>query len=612
MYRLVCLIIVTILFSCEKKNGVLPDELKQAERLMWTSPDSALRLLETMPPISPVKKETYATWCLLLTQARDKNYVIQTSDSLISVALSYFEKQVAPLRKAQACFYAGQIQRDMKNDDKATQYYVRARDEIKKTTDYRFACLISSNLGMLYAFRPELKEEAKVILLEANQLALQSNDSSYISNSFSELGRIYSVFHQWDSAVYCYEEAIRIAEETGDLRLLSMAQGEIAHSYIKINKTHKAISTLHNSIKLKEEIDVESLSQSYLALGRIYYMECLYDSSMFYLNKAVFSKNIRTIRDAYWCLSEVSKKKQQFQDAVFYSDLYQTHADSINKKKYSKDILEIKEKYHHEKLANENNELKIKYDRWVKLSLGFIISVVLILTTSIILYQRKLIKKERVLQQTKDKMLSSFVTIQKNDRTIEKNKQTIEDLTKQVSDGIKNYVDEAELMSTQNESLQKENEQLQQTIEKYSFELQKIKQDTPANKNLFHQVEKLVSRERFLLEQLEYKTDAFKQIRQTNKIITQKQWFELKSSMNQIHNSFIERLQNQFPQLSEQDIQYCCFIKLNLSNDQISTLVGISQSSVVKRKQRIRDKINTTLLPLLDNVQALNEYLSKY
>lgn len=34
-----------------------------------------------------LSKEQHADWCLLVTQARDKNYIQHTSDSLISVCL---------------------------------------------------------------------------------------------------------------------------------------------------------------------------------------------------------------------------------------------------------------------------------------------------------------------------------------------------------------------------------------------------------------------------------------------------------------------------------------------------------------------------------------------
>lgn len=95
--------IVFCLFSfvmCTEQPKELLPELSYAESLMQRCPSSALVVLDSMEVPSPSDKFQYATWCLLITQARDKNYIKHTSDSLINIALDYFEKQDDPVRKA--------------------------------------------------------------------------------------------------------------------------------------------------------------------------------------------------------------------------------------------------------------------------------------------------------------------------------------------------------------------------------------------------------------------------------------------------------------------------------------------------------------------------------
>ena len=60
---------------------------------MSEHPDSALFLLEQVAALEKMPERDYATWCLLITEARDKNYIEHTSDSLINVAIQYFEKK---------------------------------------------------------------------------------------------------------------------------------------------------------------------------------------------------------------------------------------------------------------------------------------------------------------------------------------------------------------------------------------------------------------------------------------------------------------------------------------------------------------------------------------
>ncbi len=53
-----------------------------------------------MTPPKVTDKYQYATWCLLLSQAKIKNYVKLESDSLISIGYKYFQQKENPQRKA--------------------------------------------------------------------------------------------------------------------------------------------------------------------------------------------------------------------------------------------------------------------------------------------------------------------------------------------------------------------------------------------------------------------------------------------------------------------------------------------------------------------------------
>ena len=243
---------------------------QQVEAVMWEHPDSALVLLKTMEKPSPSDELNNATWCLLMTQAQDKNYMKHSSDSLITTALDYFESDGDQSRKAMACFYAGQVYKDLKQPEAATNYFLKAKEASETTDDHRLTSLICSNLGMLYAYRRALKEDAKQELRCAYNYAVMSRDSSRISSSLCTLGRIYGVFGQWDSVVYFYTEAIKIAEKVNDFRSLSNAQSEVAQAYIQLGIPEQAIDLLNNSIQISEREGFGGLAQSYLPLGRVY------------------------------------------------------------------------------------------------------------------------------------------------------------------------------------------------------------------------------------------------------------------------------------------------------------------------------------------------------
>ena len=58
---------------------------------MASRPDSALHMLQGISTKNLSTKADRAYHALLLTQARDKNYIRQTDDSLIQVAVRYYD-----------------------------------------------------------------------------------------------------------------------------------------------------------------------------------------------------------------------------------------------------------------------------------------------------------------------------------------------------------------------------------------------------------------------------------------------------------------------------------------------------------------------------------------
>lgn len=82
--------------------------LVKAEHIMYEYPDSALNILQEMQMPASSDKLQNATWALLLTQAKYKNYIEEVTDStLINIAYDYFMKKGNAQRKAMTLYYKG-------------------------------------------------------------------------------------------------------------------------------------------------------------------------------------------------------------------------------------------------------------------------------------------------------------------------------------------------------------------------------------------------------------------------------------------------------------------------------------------------------------------------
>lgn len=84
------LVLSLLLTSChnEIRNHSLLD---RADSLMLEYPDSALLLLEDIGVEELTTLDCRARYALLLTQAKDKNYILHHDDSLIRIAVNFYD-----------------------------------------------------------------------------------------------------------------------------------------------------------------------------------------------------------------------------------------------------------------------------------------------------------------------------------------------------------------------------------------------------------------------------------------------------------------------------------------------------------------------------------------
>lgn len=68
-------------------------------------------------------------------------------------------------------------------------------------------------------------------------------------------------------------------------------------------------------------------------------------------------------------------------------------------------------------------------------------------------------------------------------------------------------------------------------------------------------------------------------------------WDDFKIYFEQANPNFLVKLAQKHPSLSSKDLKYCCYIKMNMSNNDITNLLGINQNSVRTHKYRLKKKL---------------------
>lgn len=83
----------------------------------------------------------------------------------------------------------------------------------------------------------------------------------------------------------------------------------------------------------------------------------------------------------------------------------------------------------------------------------------------------------------------------------------------------------------------------------------------------------------------------------------EKIWEDFKLYFVRTNPDFLSQLARDYPSLTEVDLKYCCYLRMNMTNDDIRTLLSINQESVRTHKYRLKKKLS------LAKEQSLRTYL---
>ena len=585
--------------------------LTQAEKVMYTAPDSALHLLEGLRP--PKEREQRATWALLLAQARYKTNKKQ-SDSLVNAAYDYFEKTDDVGRKALALYLKGSMADEAKHINEAQAFYLKAKENIDKTEDLRLKFLIDSHLCNLYAYQG-LKNYALTYIEEAQQYAQQLGDTAYLLSAYLFEARVHSMKpYDEKKVIYYYKKGIELAKVCNNWKNLERMTWELADFYNTTKQYKAALEMAYHGLKLYGK-DNPCPARSYGIMGKIYSELGVADSATFYLQKAIHStKNTNIKGNAYDYLQRMYGKMGRYKEAWQTCKQTLYLYDSIRLAERAEELIEMQAKYDQQEIIIERNHLQIEKDRIARNALIALICAILFIAFLIGWYQRILIRKERILKKQEETVRQTSLQLAENEMQILRNKQRMTELTQQIEidKNLKEQMDEQtyslEKMRKQNEHLITENEYLQQNLNKQVQAIELQSKELGNLTKLAAQNKYLHEREGLLVSLL-IKNDAFLcKIKSQRVYIQNDQWEILKEKLNLIFDNYVQKLQKQIPSISDGELRLACLIKLKMSNVEMAESLGISPASVSKSKLRLKDRI-IHVIPTFDKNMLLDVWL---
>jgi DNA-binding CsgD family transcriptional regulator len=82
-----------------------------------------------------------------------------------------------------------------------------------------------------------------------------------------------------------------------------------------------------------------------------------------------------------------------------------------------------------------------------------------------------------------------------------------------------------------------------------------------------------------------------------------KDWDQFKKMFENVHQIFFTKLKQTCPELTENEMRLCAYLKVNLQNREIAKILNVSQATIATNRYHIRKKLN------LDKKTSLENYI---
>lgn len=458
-------VLIALLAACTHDTDY-NERLVQADSLMTSHPDSALHLLQDIPTDSLRTKADRAYYALLLTQARDKNYVVQTDDSLIRTAVQYYDSMKDNKMQAQAYYLWGSVCRDKNKQTEAIEKYIRATDFAQKAADKVLLGRIYANAGYIY-YLQEFYAKADSIYRQAEQISIQLKDTSLQISSLTMQGSMQLYQKDYQQAEKKLLQAESLLKDVRQNAIKANVFSALSTLYTRTGKSTKALQYAKQNFKLQK--DTLHCYRTFLELGDAYYQTGQYDSATIYIRKSLSSSSYSTKEAAYMRLADIARAQGDISWSLNMEQLYSTYKDSTNLSRQRTGIIETEQ-------TIEMLHQQTLYESYLKEYRYYILCSILIGIGSIYLLRKRYLKKfhqQRQKALLKEKELrSQYLSVK------EETKQKEEQIAALQQKIIQKYIDEVqkEQMQKELEKLNKQHIVLLKKVLEYSDVYNKMKQ----------------------------------------------------------------------------------------------------------------------------------------
>lgn len=558
MKNITCILVsALLLIGCSKQRSTMDLLLDNAERAIEINPDSAQILLDSIPASEKLKDKSFARWCMLSGKITDLIYNTLLPAEQFERAYDWYSTHGTPSEQVEILIYLGRSYAEDGDYDKAMEIYTDAIEITEKNNLNNFTGYIYCYMGDLYEMRTMIANAINKYKTAAEYFKKAKNTKSYVC-ALRDIGRGYARIDSIECALNVLLIADSIALSLEDTNVKATIDNTLGNTYLIKGEYEKAKEHFFEALKLGK-----NKLPNYVALIELYIK-----SDSILKAKELLKKIPADIPQYTYSIKNLSyqihKSEKDYETALTDLEECNNIVDSVLNTTNKSKIVNIETRYNNLKIKGEVKSLQIKQKNYI-IIITVCISIILLGILGYLLYRKKteerIRKKELELKNLKIDHLN--VTIELNNKkkllaSISEKNEKYNRMTKEIADLSNKYKKlQAKLISDS---------------PLYKELLKLTKQNIPGNKE---------------------------------PLITENQWKLINKEITAIYPNLYDYINSLCPDLTQQEIDYCCFCMYGFDTNAEAILLNITPRSVSTKRLRLRQRLNITL----PNQTTLYEYL---
>jgi len=441
------------------------------------------------------------------------------------------KNEIAKAQSVLALIYQelGDFEKNAFYDFENLKYYEQIQDSIEIE-------ITLGNIGIDFVNQKDYKR-ALDYLSRSLLIAKKIGDLNGIAYQYNNIANIYfNYLKDYKRALLNFQEALKINKSLKNKKQEGIYLMNIGSSFSELHQLDSAIIYFINAKKIFSELHNQlfivqcqiSLSEYYLKMNEINLSKKYADSAL----KVAQANNFKQeIINSALILEKNFVRSNDSAEAYKYSTIKQQVSDKMAEELNLKELYKLELQYNYDKEEKQRLLVQQKKNFWVSI---IIVSLILIIIIVILIYSRQRI-------------------INKNDK-----------LEKEKIESELNFKNKELALNIM--ALIKKNEMFSEIIDNLTTVSEQIKQT---------ETKELLSK---ILKKIGNSAD--------NKMLN-----EFSLQFQEVHTGFYEKLLSSYPELTQNELRLCAFLRLNMATKDISEITGQQLLTIDKARTRLRKKL---------------------